>query len=656
MKHPGWRLLVFSTSSLLACSGDPSLIEIPDASPPVTTQDAGTSPAKDAGDAPDPSFTILSPIDGTLIGEEEVEVRGTAIDLNEVVIEGAAVPVIEGEFSRVVALEGEGPHTVIVFGAGAGEQQVEVLVDLSPPDLSIVDPPRGAFIDTNGLDKIRVTGHVSDAVAGATTLTVNGRQIPVSGETFTVEIDAIPGLNVIEAVALDAVGHQSDVIQSAIYGEFLPWSEPAPDALSIGLDDRVFGVLETGLEQGLISGLTSTAAVQGGNGVTVTGMSISGADVTITPRTGFLEIAISVEMLQIDFDLDTVVLGVPVQGPGVIAAERVDLETEAHVGIDPQTGEVAGQFEDSAASLVGFTLTVQGVAPWLTQALADIVRPQLEAGFVEQLEQQDLASLFDFSQFLPDDVNARISGLEIEPTGLTIIADAGLDLPQDAETPVAPGVIVTRSAPPTGAPANAMIRTSVADDLLNNVLFNTWKNGALTSSIAAPPPKEGMGFTLDAATLALFFGDELFDYAPAEAPVAVYVRPLLPPVARFDDTGRPRIDVGLGDALLDFVVEPEGETPIRFATFAAVLELETEVEIVGDQLATRSTFDFRIDLADAPLFPIDEDGVEELIGDLLLAYGAGGFLGQSLSPLDPAGLSNPGLAVEGDYLSITGDL
>lgn len=638
--------LVFVLVFTLACSAEPELFE----KPPAPTADAGTTNTQgsDSGVvADDPWFTITAPTDGSLTTNAEIEISGEAGDLAEVTVDGASVPVTNGRW-QTYRTYAEGAHEIVVAAATLPSQVISVQVDLAAPTLEILDPPRGAFIEADGTDRIRVTGRVSDTGSGVASLSVDGISIPVTGETFTIEIDVDEGVNLIEAIATDEAGRTADVLQAAIYGEFIPFGEAMPDAMSVALNASVFEDLENQFEQGLLAALSSTTAFGNTPQFQITSVTVAALDFEMTPRTGFFDFAFVMDDVRIDFDVDTVVLGQTIRGPGVITIQRFDLTTEAHLRVDA-AGEMVGQFEDSEATITNLTLTIQGVAPFITQTLANIVRPQLEAGFIEQIEQTDLPALFDFSQFLPQGSAATITTLDIDPTGVTIVADAGFEQPQDPATPVAPGVLVTRSAPPVGAPANAMVRLGLSDDLTNNILFNTWRAGTLTTTVAGP----------DAGTLALALSGEVLELAPPGTPVRLDIRPLLPPVTTFDGTSSvPSVRVEVGDLLVDFSLVPENEAPIRFATFAAQILLVNDLTTDGTTINASPRLEVRIDLADAPLFPIDEATVEGFLGDLLGGLGSvvlGG--GNGGLPIDPAaGLANIAIEVDDDYLVVTGDL
>ncbi|HUU01404.1 MAG TPA: Ig-like domain-containing protein [Myxococcota bacterium] len=99
--------------------------------------------------------------------------------------------------------------------------QLVIVHDNLSPIVTITSPENGTLVDA---DSTPVLGNVSDAAA--VTLTVNGLQAQITGSSF--QLDSLPvatGMNVIEAVAIDAAGNAGrDAV--AIYrpaeGEYPP--------------------------------------------------------------------------------------------------------------------------------------------------------------------------------------------------------------------------------------------------------------------------------------------------------------------------------------------------------------------------------------------------------------------------------------------------
>src|SRR5688500_14603387 len=137
----------------LACSGGERLIP--------TEMDASVM---DSMPEETPSFTVIAPVDGDVYAGSTVTVTGTAKHLDAIAIAGQSVAVIEGAFTRAIELE-EGRHTIMVSAPGAGEVSISVIVDLTPPVLEILSPPRGAFLESTS-SVIRVEGRATDAVSG----------------------------------------------------------------------------------------------------------------------------------------------------------------------------------------------------------------------------------------------------------------------------------------------------------------------------------------------------------------------------------------------------------------------------------------------------------------------------------------------------------
>jgi hypothetical protein len=553
--------------------------------------------------------------------------------LDEVDVGGVRVPVIEGAFVSPVILEGEGEHEIVVSAVDAGEQRIAVRVDLAPPMIEILSPRRGAFFDASDGDLIRIEGRVTDSVTSIAAVRVNGSDVELAGDRFSFDLRAEHGVNVLEVVATDSAGHTADVVQGAIWGEYVEFGALLPDAVTIGLRADVFEAFEAQLELGLAAGL-STASV-----------SFESIDVEIVPRSAALDLGVVIDDVSLPYTYDAVVFGAPVHVTGVISADRAEIASELHVEADTN-GELTAYTEDSIATLTNFSITADGVPMWLSDFISAQLEPAIEQRLVEQLDAQDLSAFFDLSQLLPPGVDAAITSVDIEPSGMSLSADAAFASPPAPGAPDAPGVLLSRGPAIGGIPTDHMLRASISDDLLNGALFDAWRAGTLTASIA-PEMIPGQ-ITLDGGTFALFFGDQLFQYAPPETQVILKLRPLLPPVATL---GEDAIELDIADLLLDLALAPDGEEPIVFATFAVALHATVQIDDEAGAISTMAQIQTQIDLADAPLFPVEEEALENLISSLLLAVQL-----PIQIPIQPGMIGGAELEIGGDYLSIYGDL
>lgn len=157
-------------------------------------------------------IAITSPAAGLITRDGTVPVTGTVGEgVTSVRVNDVTASLSGSGFSVIVPLR-EGINMVVALATksngNTGTSSIEVTRDLEAPILKI-DTPRDGFVAIQST--ITVTGQVNDIVAGGTdpSVFVNGAKAAVGGGTFILaDLRLVPGPNVIEAIATDAVGNQ----------------------------------------------------------------------------------------------------------------------------------------------------------------------------------------------------------------------------------------------------------------------------------------------------------------------------------------------------------------------------------------------------------------------------------------------------------------
>jgi len=168
-----------------------------------------------------PKLAITTPAPLALFAASGIPVTGTVDDPNAVVtVNGVSAASSGGTFTASGVVLREGTNSITATGTNAGgaasTASVNVILDTTPPTVSIDSPSDGAFLTT---PQIYVTGLVNDVVsgtvnAGQVQVTINGVQASVGNRSFMAEdVLLVPGRNVITAIATDRAGnvHQSQI-------------------------------------------------------------------------------------------------------------------------------------------------------------------------------------------------------------------------------------------------------------------------------------------------------------------------------------------------------------------------------------------------------------------------------------------------------------
>lgn len=164
-----------------------------------------------------PNLTITSPNPLDLFNTKAITVTGTIDDPNATItVNGVQTDNNNGTFTAQNVVLREGSNVVTATGTNgggaAGTASVNVVLDTTPPIVTIDSPSDGAVL-TN--PQIYVTGMVNDVVPGTVnlaqaTVVVNGVSADVTHRSFMAEdVLLVPGKNVITAIATDRAGNTS---------------------------------------------------------------------------------------------------------------------------------------------------------------------------------------------------------------------------------------------------------------------------------------------------------------------------------------------------------------------------------------------------------------------------------------------------------------
>ena len=161
------------------------------------------------------SVTISSPTANTIFGTTAISVSGTLSAQNLAVkVNGVPGQVNGTSFTATGVTLREGVNLIAATATdghgGVGTGVVSVILDLTPPTVSITSPAANATLSTS---QITVAGLVSDVVTGTVgsnnvSVTVNGQPAQVSNRSYQLpNLQLVPGINTLTVIATDNVGN-----------------------------------------------------------------------------------------------------------------------------------------------------------------------------------------------------------------------------------------------------------------------------------------------------------------------------------------------------------------------------------------------------------------------------------------------------------------
>ncbi len=627
MKKRIWLFAGLLAFGLSACGDDPAKSSGSDQEqeePEFPDEVPDDTPVEEPEEPPTPTLEITSPEDGDIIGNPRVDITGLAEHLDRIAVNEESVRVSDGEWDVRLVLE-EGEQVIEATGEGAESDSVTVFIDTSPPELVIESPDRGTFVDAVEFGSVTVSGHASDTVSGVASVTINGIEAELSEGAFEYTYTPIVGTNLLEIVATDGVGRSTHVTRSLIFGEFSDREARTTDAIVAFLREDGFDVIEEFAAPLIEDQLSSAIGGALGSGpVEITNFSYGDVEMDLAPADGYIDVDLRMYDLQIDIRAEqdvwvtTIVIEVGVlANPAQINAQIIPTVSETGViGIELRQGEL---------QLHEFGFTLGDLPTWITDLASDFVAELVELIMQTALASFTLDDLFDPSTMLRTidllgatlEFDLLVTEIPISPAGLALLADAAVF--GVVEEVRGPGPVYLEGTL-DDYPSERSFNLAMAYNLINALLNAVWETGMLDINLAELLGDSGSSIPipLNVAGLSLLVGPELAERYPGDAPVILELRPLLPPV------GLPELDpdIGamnatIGDMLIDFSVELDDGTIERWATLAAHLDLDIDLEWVDGGISPSIGIVGVMDLDDEPVFDLDDEGLEETMAGLM---------------------------------------
>ena len=597
---------------------DPERPDEPTQPPPEEPERAPGERSEDGARALD----VYQPEIGEVIKAATVRAKGDTEGLEKVEVNGQVV-VVTGDSFKVDLTLPEGRQTITVVAEGLDPVYIEVFVDHTPPVIEVDSPVRGAFLVAGESDEIVVEGRVVDVGTGVSELKVGGYTVPLRADgTFTRRLVPQLGVNNIELVATDHAGRSVRTQRGALYGEFTDWDAPTEHAVTARMGDRSFDVIERALirlvDDGLVDQMLDQYAV-GTEDIEIHDVSYGSVDIRLVPERGRLRAEILVYDLRVDL---SVTYGVTLRGYAEASPARI-------VGyIEPEltrSGQITADLYQPQISLDGFAIHVDGIWDWVVSWVNGWAQDYAEEMLTGLAEDVIVPELFDPAMLdrsftiMGQEIaySVRLDDLDVDTRGIAAVGNVTLPLPPSGNAPASPGVYTTYSSPP-GDDVRRMFRASVSDDMINRMMATAWRAGLLDLNIRELIGDGGaLPIELNAGSIALLAGPQLLEHAEPDTPVDVQLRPLLPPVAEVRVGRNSLLRLHLSELMLDLYLAPESGRRKLFASVATYATLDISVTVEDDRVSLGFVLAVDVDLADEPLFDLQDALIEQIVGGLL---------------------------------------
>ncbi len=529
-------------------------------------------------------LTLDEPTEGQIVLRSRVRFSGTAPHVERVKLGEQPVEVGEdGRWAANVELP-DGTHEVTVSATGASPVTVRFVVDSHAPEIIVESPNRGLFHRPDAdFAEIVFRGAVWDSATGVAQLTIGGQpvELDAKGGFEHMHIPA-EGLSTVLVEATDGAGRTARTLRSMLSGRFAPVDEPVADALEIAVDGPTLAAIADGIEAVVQEQAVNALVRQGGGGdFEVRNVSYTRLEIDLVPDHGGFRVTVRVFGLRIDVKIKQKILFATVTLTGHADANPAEMTGFISMSVTAD-GRLAMSLQDPGVALHGFSFDINDFPGFLEGWLEGMVRGFAEDAIRGALQNLVFPELFDPADLVQQiEINDRVVTLDLRLQLLTISPDGMLLRARTHATTDAVGVL-----PPhpgrylTTAPGRldadpGAVRISMVDDAINQLLHAIWMAGGLDVH-GDIPASDDLALALDVKGLGDLLGADLSEAAPADAPLEIALKPLLPPVwAAADPGGEKLATLDLADCFLSFLaVVPEGPPiPLVAVTFAAYFDV-----------------------------------------------------------------------------------
>jgi hypothetical protein len=498
--------------------------------------------------APDQlAYRLFQPITVTAVG---VDSYGNRI-AGDIAIDGLdATPTghhrVIGDALNQVRFDLEGKYTLSAKAKDDASQTATtpVVVDQTPPELTVTSPERGLVTDT--LTEVTVNGKVTDNLGELGEFTIGDRPVAVDADgTFSAKVPLKHALTLIDVHAEDPYGNASTVTRAAersngyyaLTGRTFE-TDGVGDAVALVLtqeavddgdhdeanrDDlaHIFEFVLANIDflSFIPRPLTTFGCIGGSCEIAMTDVSIPDVNVDIDLANGKLQMKVELVGLSgtisLFFPCDNFLCPTRpmVELPGTVATDRVVLTTDILVNIDA-AGVTTTRAQNTVVDIQGLVVDINdptGIAQAAVDLVVTYIRDPLvmavELVITALIEDQlanaldglfsalNLNQSFDLPSPIPNQppntliIATRPTGVDISPERLQLRVD-GL---ARAKTPKRPRTHLgslkhTGCAPASSLtfPSPAPIVVGLHDDLINQLLFAVWEGGTLSLDLSGP--------------------------------------------------------------------------------------------------------------------------------------------------------------------------
>ncbi len=464
-----------------------------------------------------------------------------------------------------------------------------LLIDSTGPVLDIWTPTRG---DWNWGYTGTVSGQVVDDWSGIDQLLVNEVDVvPESDGSFATDLDYEFGLNLVETQVWDGDGNGTDDLRSLLSGSFLSYGSLMADGIVARVNEGALDTIEV-LGEGMVSGLDLTSMIPSpvysnssetcidlgwfgeycwtwySVNLYITSPSISGTDLELDPRTGYLDATATIYDPYMVWSASGVVMEIGYSSSGSISANNISVEMDLVPYVSSST--IVVDISNVEADTSGFDFDWDSflwdiidffgidldslIAAYVETAIEDAISDEVPAMLEDVLNDLELATDLE----LEDNVYALDAvpySIAVDESGITLSLATQFTASSWVSPYTPEGSLYAGYNIPSYSSTPGMV-LSLGEDFVNQLLMGLWGGGLLDMTMTG----EEMG--LELADLEFIF--------PDMTELNITTQALLPPVV-LPGTGTALLDMQLGDLQLSIYGGPIAEENLMLQAYVHVL-------------------------------------------------------------------------------------
>ncbi len=608
-----------------------------------------------------PTVSITSPEDGAILNTDRVTVEGTATNTDTVDVNGVLADVVDGTWTALVPVD-EGEVTVVAT-AGDATDEVTFSVDSFAPELVILSPERGEYVDS---ETVTVSGTVSEDGTGLSFVEYGGQRIDVDANgNFSIDVTVREGVNRIKVTAQDLAGNEAAALRAVVYGPTTDPTEVINPAFTVFVRDEALAVVEQVIENLITPEFVTDLATQNLaiDNVNLDAVRFDPIDVVIDPDDNVINLSLSVTNAEVEgsFTIGSEVF------PTTIQIVKFDIQLELRVSAAPDGG-IAFNFGEPVLNLAEEDLlfNVQDLTQDDAQFLRNLIVDVATQAFGQLLNEALFEELFD-----PDILKRRIEILgrelvfEVAFEEITVFSDGilarlSVSMPQEQFAGVrdVPGALNIPPGNPQGPNTENDIIFTTTRNAMDRILHGVWRSGLLHQELRGDDfGSVELPIQLNSNALGLLIDQRISTLAGDNVPAGITLRPLLPPFLELREGGG--LGINISELLIDLKLLPPGGDEVLIATIAVFIDLEVNIGIDGVEVNLTFDAQAQADLDAEPEIDLNDAKAEDLLTGLVALIPSAlsdGLTLDGVADIEWISLESPAIEVHGvetDHASVS---